>query len=188
MTVIEKKLNFMKIIDSKGRLFGKVNILDLGAIAVILLVIIGIFIVPGPSGSIAQVGGVTKAEKVEINLMVRGLNSKNSDETIAELNDNMEVNVIVRNEPAGKLKIESVQELPNYVSATQPDGSVKALLDPRPIVKNNIDMIMILTGNGQSTNDGFVIANQKVKIGTVLELDNSRYNFRGTVVDVKALD
>ncbi|MBE9222184.1 DUF4330 domain-containing protein [Cyanobacterium stanieri LEGE 03274] len=175
----------MKIIDGKGRLFGKLNILDLGAIAVILLVIIGIFIVPGATGSLAQVtGGNSSSEKVQVSLIVRGLNTRNSDETIAELNDNTEVNVIVRNEPAGKLLIESAQELPNYVAATQPDGSVIAQLDPRPIVKNSVDMILTMTGNGQTTNDGYVIANQKVKIGTVLELDNPRYNFRGTVIDV----
>lgn len=179
----------MKIIDSKGRLFGKFNILDLGAIAVILLVIIGIFIVPGSSGSVAQVtGGGNRVEKVQVSMIVRGLNTRDSDETIAELNDDVEVNVIVRNEPAGKLKIESVQELPNYVAATQPDGSVIAQLDPRPIVKNALDMILTMTGNGQLTNDGYVIANQKVKIGTVLELDNPRYNFRGTVIEVTNVD
>lgn len=182
--------NVMKIIDSKGRLFGKLNILDLGAIAVILLVIIGIFIVPGPSGSIAQVtgGGGNRIQQVQVSLIVRGLNTKDSDETIAELNEDAEVSVIVRNEPAGRLKIESAQELPNYVAATQPDGSVIAQLDPRPIIKNSVDMILTMTGNGQLTNDGYVIANQKVKIGSVLELDNARYNFRGTVIDVTSLD
>ncbi|MGY6529821.1 MAG: DUF4330 domain-containing protein [Cyanobacterium sp.] len=179
----------MKIIDGKGRLFGKVNILDLGAIAVILLVIVGIFIVPGPSGSIAQVtGGGSRAEKVQVSLIVRGLNTTDSDDTIAEFNDDAEVSVIVRNEPAGRLKIESAQELPNYVTVTQPDGSVNAQLDPRPIVKNSVDMILTMTGNGQLTNDGYVIANQKVKIGTVLELDNARYNFRGTVINVTEAD
>ena len=33
----------MNILDSKGRLFGKINLLDLGAVLVILLVIVGIF-------------------------------------------------------------------------------------------------------------------------------------------------
>ncbi len=46
----------MAILDSKGRLFGKINLLDLGAGLVILLVIFGIFIFPGTSGSVAQVG------------------------------------------------------------------------------------------------------------------------------------
>ena len=40
----------MAILDSKGRLFGKFNILDIGALLVILLVIIGIFFT-GSTGS-----------------------------------------------------------------------------------------------------------------------------------------
>ena len=47
----------MAIVDSQGRLFGKVSILDIGAALIILMVLVGIFVVPGDSGSsIAQVG------------------------------------------------------------------------------------------------------------------------------------
>jgi len=58
----------MKILDSQGRLFGKVSILDFGAALVILLVLVGIFF-PGTSGSVAQVGIATKP--VEVDLIVR---------------------------------------------------------------------------------------------------------------------
>jgi len=172
----------MKIIDSKGRLFGKINILDLGAIAVIVLVLIGIFIVPGPSGSVAQVG-TTANETIELNVLVRGLSVKNAPQFLESLKGS-DVNIIVRNEPSGKLTIESLEELPNYVIASQPDGSVKALLDPRPIVAYSIDMLMLATGKGQMTKDGAVLANQKIKIGTVLELDAPTYNFRASVIGV----
>jgi len=154
----------MKIIDSKGRLFGKVNILDLGAIAVIVLVLIVIFIVPGPKGSIAQVGSGAGSDTIELNLLVRGLSVKNPQEFLSALK-NTSVNIIVRNEPAGRLNIESVEELPNYVIAPQPDGSVKSLPDPRPVVALSTDMIMYLNGKGSMTDDGAVLANQKIKIG-----------------------
>ncbi len=173
----------MAIIDKKGRLFGKISILDLGAIAVILLVLIGIFIVPGPSGSIAQVGNASK-DKIEINLLVRGLSLKNPKALISELNSQPEVNVIVRNEPAGKVKIKSAEHLVNHVAVPQPDGTVKSLPDPRPEVTFSTDMILILLGEGQMTDDGIVLANQKVKIGTTFELDGDNYNFRGSVIDV----
>lgn len=180
----------MKIIDSKGRLFGKVNLLDLGALMVVILALVGIFIVPGSSGSLAQVvgGGATGADTVKITFLVRGLASQNSSDTVAEFNQDMEMNVIVRNEPAGKVKIAQAEELPNNVVVNQPDGTVKALLDPRPIVKHSTDMILIMNSTGQKTNDGYVVANQKVKIGTVLELDNPRYNFRGTVIGVETAE
>ena len=62
----------MAILDSKGRLFGKISILDLGAALVIAFTIAGIFLVPGDSGSVAQIGADIKP--VEVDLMVRGLN------------------------------------------------------------------------------------------------------------------
>ena len=172
----------MKLIDSKGRLFGKINILDLGAIAVIILVLIGIFVVPGPTGSVAQVGN-NASDTIELNLLVRGLSVKNVPQFIESLKGN-KVKVIVRNEPAGDLTVESIEELPNYVVANQPDGTVKAVLDPRPIVAYVNDMILQMNGKGQITDDGVILANQKVKIGTALELDASNYNFRGSVIDI----
>lgn len=173
----------MAIIDNKGRLFGKINLLDLGAIAVILLVLIGIFVVPGPKGSVAQVGN-TANDKIQIDLLVRGLSVKDPDTLISEFNNNAEIDVIIRNEPAGKLKVQSAEQLPNHVVVPQPDGTVKALPDPRPEVNFSTDMILVMMGDGQMTEDGAVIANQKVKIGTVLELDGNNYNFRGSVIDV----
>ena len=176
----------MKLIDAKGRLFGKVNILDLGAIAVIILVLIGIFVVPGPTGSIAQVGS-SASDEIQVGLLVRGLSVKNVPEFLNSLQDST-ANIIVRNEPAGSLQIKSVEELPNYVAANQPDGTVKALLDPRPIVAYTTDMILDMEGKGQMTNDGVILANQKVKIGTSLELDGANYNFRGSVIDVQKIN
>ena len=173
----------MKLIDSKGRLFGKVNILDLGAIAVIIMVLIGIFVVPGPTGSVAQVGN-NASDKIEVSLLVRGLNLKNPPEFIESLKDT-NVSVIVRNEKAGSLTIKSVEELPNYTVANQPDGTVKALLDPRPIVNYSTDILLQMDGKGQMTDDGAILANQKVKIGGTLELDGFNYNFRGSIIDVQ---
>lgn len=174
----------MKIIDSKGRLFGKFSILDLGAILVILLVFIGIFIVPGPTGSIAQVGN-SNQEKIAIELLIRGLSVKDPQGLIAEFNNKAKANIIIRNEPSGQLNIESAQQLINTVAVPQPDGTVKALPDPRPEVAFSTDMILMMVGEGQMTDDGALIANQKIKMGTVIELDGTNYNFRGSVINVE---
>ena len=39
----------MPLLDAKGRLFGKVSLLDIGAGLVILMVIVGVFFFPGTS-------------------------------------------------------------------------------------------------------------------------------------------
>lgn len=174
----------MKILDSKGRLFGKVSILDFGAVCVILLVIIGIFFVPGPDGSVAQVG-VSNTEPIEVDVLVRGLSVSDPTTFIQQLQENKKTEIVIRNQPAGQVAIKSAQALPRTVSVPQPDGSVIALKDPRPEVVYLTDMIVTLVGEGQVTENGAVLANQKVKIGTSVELDGSNYNFNGSIMAVR---
>ena len=172
----------MKILDSKGRLFGRLSILDLGAACVILLAVIGIFFFPGTSGSIAQLSTGTKP--VEVDVLVRGLSVRNPQDLLNEFEEE-KASIIIRNQPAGQVDITSTEELPRTIAVPQPDGSVKALPDPRPEVVLSTDMIMTIQGNGQVTDSGAVLGNQKVKVGSVIELDGSNYNFKGSVIDVR---
>jgi hypothetical protein len=171
------------ILDSKGRLFGKISILDLGAALVILLVIIGIFFLPGKTGSIAQINVTTKP--IEIDLVVRGLSVKQPEILIERMLKEKKINLIIRNEPYGNMEVTNVKILPQIVLITQPDGSVKQVEDPRADTRLNSNMTMTLAGNAQVTDSGIVIANQKVKIGTTVELDGYDYNFRASIVEVR---
>lgn len=170
------------IIDRQGRLFGKISILDLAAAAVILLVLIGIFVIPGPTGSVAQIGG---NQTIEVQVLVRGLGVNNIEELMQEFAENPQANLIIRSQPAGQVKIESARELERTVSVPQPDGTVIALPDPRPEIVIIRDLLITLVGEGKIANDGIVLGQQKVKIGTGIELDGNSYNFNGTVIEVK---
>ncbi|MBD1931860.1 MULTISPECIES: DUF4330 domain-containing protein [Cyanophyceae] len=172
----------MKILDSQGRLFGKVSILDVAAALVILSVIVGIFFFPGTSGSVAQVGVTTKP--VEVDAIVRGLNVLDPQGLMEQFEKDKKVNIIIRNQPAGQMEIKSVKLLPRTVVVPQPDGSVKALADPRQD-SFSTDMLMNFATKGQTTKDGLVIGGTKVKIGMPLELDGSDYNFNVTVIDIR---
>lgn len=173
----------MAILDSKGRLFGKVNILDLGALLVIVMVIFGIFVFPGTSGTVAQVGA--KTVPLEVDLAVRGLNVRDPEQLFENgFKKGGKTKVIIRNQPYGEIAIKSVQLLPRTVIVSQPDGSVKELPDPK--VNNfSTDMLLTLTGNAQVTKDGPVLGNSKVKIGMPFELEGFNYNFNATVIDVR---
>jgi hypothetical protein len=175
----------MKIIDSKGRLFGKISILDLGAACIILMVLVGIFIYPGATGSIAQVNTKT----VEVDAIVRGLNVLDPDVFFKDMKDEKKVSIVIRNQPAGVLEVKSIQELPRTVLIPQPDGSAKPMEDPRPETKYSQDLILTMTGKAQITDDGVVLDGaKKVKIGNVVELDGASYNFNGTVIDVRVIN
>jgi len=177
----------MNILDSKGRLFGKINLLDLGAALVILLVIVGIFIFPGTSGSVAQIGA--KTVPVEVDLLVRGLNVRDPQQLFKEgFAKGGKTNVIIRNQPYGQIGIKSVRQLERTLTIGQPDGSVKELPDPRKENNFSTDFILTLEGKATVTKDGPVLGNNKVKIGMPFELEGFNYNFNASVIDIRLQD
>jgi Domain of unknown function (DUF4330) len=169
----------MAIVDEQGRLFGKLSLLDVGAGAVVALVVGGIFLLPGKTGSAVR---GSNEKPVEVNVIVRGLNTLDAKET---LKPGEKVNIIIRNEPSGTVSIKAIEFLPRNVTVPQPDGSVKALPDPRPEMRFSTDFIMTLAGNAQVLEDGVVFGNKKVKVGTTLELESQQFNFNSSVLTVK---
>ena len=176
----------MAILDSKCRLFGKFNILDIGALLVILLVIGGIFLFPGTTGSVAQVGVTTKP--IEVDLIVRGLKVRDIDRLSEQgFNKEGKTNVIIRNQPYGQIPIKSIEILPRKIIVTQPDGSIKLMEDPRENIFST-DMLLTLAGKATITDSGPVLGNSKVKIGMPFELEGFNYNFNASVIDVRVED
>ena len=47
------------------------------------------------------------------------------------------------------------------------------------------DMLMTLGGNANITDDGPVLGNNKIKIGTPIELEGQTYRFNATIVEVR---
>lgn len=177
----------MKLIDAQGRLFGKFNLLDVGAALTILLVLIGIFVSPGTGRSAAQVGG-GKTQPVEVDLIVRGLSVRDPQVVIGELRTAKKTNIVVRNQPAGSVEVKTVEQLPRKILVTQPDGTLKLLDDPRPEnMSYSTDLTITLAGNAVISDDGVTIGNTKMRIGTPIELEGRNYGFNATTIDVRVL-
>lgn len=171
----------MAILDSQGRLFGKVSILDFAAALVILLVVVGIFFVPGTAGSVAQTGAT---KPVEVDVLVRGLSVLDPNGLIEQFRQEKKTNLIIRNQPYGEIDIKSVKALARTVIVPQPDGTAKALPDPRPDAYST-DMLMVLAGQAQITKTGAVLGNSKIKVGTTLELEGFNYDFNASVIRIR---
>lgn len=178
--------NTMKLLDSKGRLFGKVSLLDIGAGLIILMVLVGVFFYPGTSGSVAQVGAVSKP--IEVDVIVRGLTVSDPKGLYDTLKNSETTNVIIRNQPYGQVNIKDVKLLPRSVAVPQPDGTVKSFPDPRPELGYTMDMLITLTGDAQVTEDGPVFGNSKVKVGTQIEIEGELYDFYTSTVGVRILE
>ncbi len=178
----------MKIIDSKGRLFGKLSLLDLAAACVILLVVIGVFFFPGTpitNSLVAQ----TKLKPVEVQILIRGLGVSNLDSLIKEFEREKQADIVIRNQPAGKVDIVASKLLPRTTPVPQPDGTVKALPDPRPEITMIRDMLLTLQGKAEVTNNGIVLdGSKKIKIGSSIQLQGDVYDFNGTIVAIEPKD
>lgn len=176
----------MSILDSQGRLFGRVSILDIAAVLVIIVVTIGIFLVPGKTGSVAQVGVVMKP--VEMELWARGLSVKDPQTFAASLKAEGVTDIIIRNQPYGQVKVLDVAATPRSVAVPQPNGTVISLPDPRPELDYSADLLITIGGEAQITESGPVLGNSKMKIGTPVELEGTTYNFSASVIAVRILE
>jgi Domain of unknown function (DUF4330) len=172
----------MAILDSKGRLFGKVSVLDIGAGLIILMAIAGLLF----GNSAAQVSGTFKP--IEVDVIVRGLTARNPQELVKALAEQKKTKIIIRNQPYGEVDVLKVINLPRTVAVPQPDGSVKPFPDPRPELQYTVDMMITLGGDAQITEDGPVLGNNKIKLGTPMELEGLTYRFSSPVVGVRILD
>ena len=178
----------MKIIDSKGRLFGKLSILDLAAACVILLVIVGVFFFPGTPITKSLVAQ-TKQKPIEVKVLIRGLGISNYDFLARELEAGKQAEIIIRNQPAGMVELVDSQVLPRTTAVPQPDGTVKALTDPRPEVEMIKDLLITLSSKAEVTNNGYVLSgSKKVKIGSSIQLQGNIYDFSGTIVAISTED
>ncbi len=177
----------MKIIDSQGKLFGKISILDLGAGAVIFIAIAGILFFPGTpvTQGIAQ----NKLQPIEIDVLVRGVGVSHYEKLLQNFEQDNKIDIVIRNQPAGTIEIVSTKTLPRTTPVPQPDGTVKALPDPRPEVELIRDLIITLNGEAEVTGNGVVLeGTKKVKIGTGIRLEGKTYDFNGTIIGVEVTE
>lgn len=172
----------MAILDRQGRLFGKFSILDIGAIATILIVLIGLLLVPGNSGSsIAQI--LTAENKtVQVVMNVRGLSAVDPQELV-KVGD--QVNIIIRNQPRGKVKVAKVDIAVPKIVAAKADGTAVFFDDPRAVATSQSDLAITLEATAQITNDGAVFAGEKVKVGTSIDIEGAKYIIRGSAMAVR---
>ena len=172
----------MAILDRQGRLFGKFSLLDIGAIATILIVLIGLLVVPGNSGSsIAQVLSAEN-KSVQVDMNVRGLSAVNPQNLI-KVGD--KVKIIIRNQPRGEVMIKKVEISTPKVVAAQADGTAVYFDDPRAVSTSQSDLALTLEATAIVTNEGVVFGNEKVKVGTSIDIEGPKYLIRGSAMAVR---
>ncbi len=172
----------MALLDRQGRLFGKFSILDIGAIATILIVLIGLLIVPGNSGS--SIAQMISAENktVQVDMNVRGLSAANP-QNLVKVGD--KVNIIIRNQPRGDVIIKKVEISIPKVVAAKADGTAVYFDDPRAVSTSQSDLVITIEAIAKVSNEGVVFGNEKVKVGTSIDIEGAKYLIRGSAMAVR---
>ncbi len=166
------------MIDAEGRLFGRINLLDLGIVLVLALAILGFGLArSGRAGISAKVKGQTP---VEVDLFIRG--SIQDPDSLIKKGD--KTFITLRNVPYSAVTVVAVTSRRRTLSFPSPDGkSVMALPDPsEPYGK---DMLITIRQQGAVTDDGVVFGDSKIKVGTPIEIEGFKYRLKGSIVDVR---
>ena len=172
----------MAILDRQGRLFGKLSILDIGAIATILIVLIGLLLVPGNGGSsIAQILAAEN-KTVQVDMNVRGLSALDP-QNLVKVGD--QVKIVIRNQPRGNVTVKKVEISVPQIVAAKADGTAVYFADPRAVATSQSDLALTLEATAQITNDGAVFAGEKVKVGTSIDIEGPKYLIRGSAMAVR---
>lgn len=166
------------MIDAQGKLFGRVNVLDLLLLVVVFLSALGVVLARTGNAGVNQ---VLKGEGMaEVDLFFRG---SIADPTMFKVGE--KTFLTIRNQPHASLKIVGVKVTPRLVTVPAGDG-VKAFPDPsEPFGK---DVVLTVREKAQFTDDGVIMGGQKIKVGVPIEVEGFKYRLRGSIVDVRIVE
>lgn len=170
----------MPMIDSRGKLFGAVNLLDALIVAAVLVGVIGVATVKSGHSSVNAI--VEKEGPAEVDLMIRA--------TIKDLSmfkAGEKAHLTIRNQPYDKVEIVKVEAKRQQVWMPTNDGqSVRVVADPANPYASEV--ILTLRDTGMQTADGIVWGGQKLKLGVPIDVEGFKYRLRGSVIDVRMVD
>ena len=154
-----------------------------GIAAIVALIALGgVLWSPKLSHSLARATGVMRPVKVSVD--VRNVPTAEPNALIRAALAQGSTSIVIRNQPAGSLKLKGIEDLRSKLVAVQPDGSVVIAKDPTLAANSILDARFILEGDGTVSKTGVVLAGTKLKIGTPVELEGSTYRINGTVSGV----
>ena len=160
----------MKIIDNEGKLFGKINIVDLFIIVILLMVIaFGITRVQQPQEDIQ----VSRAETIKIEFEYQDVRQ----ETVDAIDIGDEVSDYSNNQYIGEVVDKRVSSHYEYL-ATSEGEVVKAEIPDKYNVR------LTIKGQADMTNNKIMMANREIRIGKDLRVQGKKVVVRGYVMDI----
>lgn len=170
------------IIDEKGKLFGKISVIDLCAILIVIVGIIGIFATKSKmdGGKIISdssqmlISTSTKMDKLEIKLKVKGVRSMTRDAFVV----------------GDDVYLTSTYELLGTVTRVESEPAMRNIVGDKGVVYSTImpdryDITIYLEADGKKTEEGyFTKTNFQLLYGRELEIVTSTVQTYPVIEDV----
>ena len=157
--------------------------IDAVAGVVALAALGGVIWSPKLSNAVAKATGAVKP--VQVSVDVRHLLSADPETLFNAAQEEAALNIVIRNQPAGRVTLVSVEDLTNPLTAVQPDGSVVVADAPSSLLPRHARFVM--EANAEIKPSGVVIGGTKLKVGVPVELEGRLYRLNGVVSGVKPL-
>lgn len=166
-----------------GKLFGRINFIDLCIVLFVLLAGTGLYLVK--SGKFVTSDNMIQKEgPIEFDVVIRG-QKLSKDEPIFK--DSQKTFITIRNVPYTSLKIVKSDRTPWQTFIPDPKNPSKVIAVTDPTAPYTYNFLVTLRDNATITNDGPVIGGNKIKIGLPVVLEGFKYRFSGIVSDVRVV-
>ena len=157
--------------------------IDAVAALIALAALGGVLWSPKLTNAVAKASGAVKP--VQVSVDVRQLFSADPEQLLNAAREEAALNIVIRNQPAGRVMLVSVDDLTSPLTAVQPDGSIVFADTPSTALPRHARFV--LEANAEIKPSGVVIGGTKLKVGVPVELEGRLYRLNGVVSGVNPL-
>ena len=157
--------------------------IDAVAGVVALAALAGLVWSPKLSNAVAKATGAVKPVQVSVDVV--RLYSADPEQLLNSVREEAALNIVIRNQPAGRVSLVSVDDVTNSLTAVQPDGAVVGADAPATALPRHARFVM--EAQAEIKPSGVVIGGTKRKVGGPGELDGRLYRLKGVVSVVMPL-
>ena len=156
------------------------TVVDAVAGLIALTALAGVIWSPKLTNAVARATG--SIEPVQISVDVRNLSVADPEGFLQSIRDDGRLSVVIRNQPAGSVRVLNATNISPKVVSVMPDGKVIQADNPNDSAA--LYARFELEADAEKGESGVVIAGTKLKIGVPVELEGSLYRVNGVVSGV----
>ena len=157
-----------------------ITVLDGLAVAATVAALAGVVWSPKLTNAVARATGSVKP--VEVSVDVRHLQVVDSEAFLEGIREEGAVSIVIRNQPAGRVALLSVDDISRPLTQLLPDGTVLEAEDTSPA--RGLHARFRLKADAETGPSGVVFGGTKLKVGSPVELEGRLYRVNGVVSGV----